>query len=284
MGRVRRVAGRVKRALVDRGPAEWEYVPGGWAASIGPTAPRGWDVDSVAEAYRTRLPEFEQLVSGTEPLAVPTSASVAGTPPNVNDQNTILVFALALTRAAARGGAASVSVLDFGGGFGFHSFLARALLPASVAIDYHVQEVATVCEAARALVPTVTFTTDATIGSRTFDLVMASNAFQYAPDWRATLDELVEMTDDSILLTAVPTVFSAPSFVVLQRTQRSRFDTEYLSWVFRRDELVDAVTAAGLALDREFLQSARPEIRGAPEQPVTRAYLFARSSGPETTA
>ena len=48
-----------------------------------------------------------------------------------------------------------------------------------------------------------------------------------------------------------------------------------------RADSLDAVVASGLVLDREFLQSARPEIRGAPEAPVTRALLFARPSGPE---
>jgi putative methyltransferase (TIGR04325 family) len=266
----------VKRALLDRGPAEWEYVPAGWAAEPGPTPPRGWDVESVAEAYRTKLPEMERLAAGTGPLAVPTSASVADTPPNINDQNNTLVFAYALTRAVARCDDGRLSVLDFGGGFGFHSFLARALLPDAVALDYWVQEVATVRDAARPLVPTVTFTTDATTEARRFDVVMASNSVQYARDWRAQVDELVAATDGCVLLTAVPTVFSVSSFVVLQRTQRYRFDTEYLSWVLRRDEVVDAVVESGLVLDREFLQSARPEIRRAPEQPVTRAYLFTR--------
>jgi putative methyltransferase (TIGR04325 family) len=277
MGRLRRAAGRVKRAVLERGPSEWVYVPGGWTAAPGPTPPRGWDVESVAEAYRTKLPEMERLAAGTEPLAVPTSASVAGTPPNVNDQNNTLVFAYALARAAARRGDGRVSVLDFGGGFGFHSFLARALLPDTVALDYCVQEVATVCDAARPLVPTVTFTTDAAAEARRFDLVMASNSIQYAPDWRAQVSELEHETEGFLLITAVPTVFSVPSFVVLQRTQRYRFDTEYLSWVFRRDEVVDAGEESGLVLDREFLQSARPEIRGAPEQPVTRAFLFGRT-------
>jgi putative methyltransferase (TIGR04325 family) len=133
-------------------------------------------------------------------------------------------------------------------------------------------------------VPSVSFTTDASVDGRTFDLVMASNSLQYASDWRAAVAELVAETDGYLLLTAVPTVFSVPSFVVLQRTQRYRFDTEYLSWVFQRDELVDAVVAAGLVLDREFLQSARPEIRAAPEAPVTRAYLFARPSESEAAA
>jgi putative methyltransferase (TIGR04325 family) len=239
---------------------------------------RGWDVDSVAEAYRTRLPEFERLVTGTEPLAIPTSASVAGTPHNVNDQNTILVFGLALTRAWAQRGEDRVSVLDFGGGFGFASFLARALLPDTVAIDYHVEELATVCEVARRTVPTVTFTSDAAVGARRYDLVMASNSLQYARDWRAVVDRLSAATERLLLLLSVPTVRAVPTFVALQRTQQYRFDTEYLSWVFNRDELVGAVadTHAGLVLDREFLQSARPRIPRAPEPPQTGAFLFER--------
>jgi putative methyltransferase (TIGR04325 family) len=174
-----------------------------------------------------------------------------------------------------------VSVLDFGGGFGFSSFLARALLPSTVTVDYHVEEVATVCDAARAAVPTVSFTTDAVVDGRRYDLVLASNALQYARDWRATVARLAGATERLLLLSAVPTVTAVPSFVVLQRTQRYRFDTEYLSWVFRRDELVDAVTDAdvGLELDREFLQSARPAIPRAPEPPHTRGFLFERRAG-----
>jgi len=275
------VIGRITRAIRRRvGPAEWEYVPEGWARATadGASPLRGWDVDSVAQAYGTRLPEFERLVGGTEPLAIPTSASVAGTPPNVNDQNTILVFAYALTRAWARRGEDAVSVLDFGGGFGFSAFLARALLPEAVAVDYHVSEVPTVCHAARRAVASVTFTSDAAFDGQHFDLVMASNALQYVPDWESTVRRLVGATERLLLLAAVPTVASVPSFVALQRTRGYRFDTEYLSWVFNRDELVDAVTAAdgSLALEREFLQSARPEIPGAPESPHTRAFLFER--------
>ena len=271
--------GRITRAIRRRvGPAEWEYVPEGWARAteLGATPLRGWDVESVAEAYRTRVAEFEELLAGTEPLAIPTSASVAGTPPNVNDQNTILVFALALTRAWAGRGDDAVSVLDFGGGFGFYSFLARALLPDTAAIDYHVEEVATVCEAGLAAVPSVTFTPDATAEARRYDLVMASNSLQYARDWRAVVSRLAAATERVLLLLSVPTVHTVPAFVVLQRTQQYRFDTEYLSWVFQRDELVDAVADAGLDLDREFVQSARPAIPGAPEPPQARAFLFER--------
>jgi len=69
------VIGRITRAIRRLvGPAEWEYVPEGWARATadGVSPLRGWDVDSVAQAYGTRLPEFERLVGGTEPLAIPT--------------------------------------------------------------------------------------------------------------------------------------------------------------------------------------------------------------------
>ena len=65
------------------------------------------------------------------------------------------------------------------------------------------------------------------------------------------------------------------SFVVLQRANHYEFETEYLSWVFNRDELLDAARCAGLTFEREFLLGRQPYIAGAPEQDETRAYLFA---------
>ena len=90
------------------------------------------------------------------------------------------------------------------------------------------------------------------------------------------MTQLSSATRGFLLLTAVPTVFAVPSYVVLQRTERYRFDTEYLSWVFRRDDLVAAATDAGLTLVREFVMGGnRPIVRDGPEAPETRAYLFA---------
>jgi hypothetical protein len=50
--------------------------------------------------------------------------------------------------------------------------------------------------------------------------------------------------------------------------------TEYLSWVFNRDELAEAVNDAGMELLREFLFAPAPMLHGAPEQLLTRGFLF----------
>jgi putative methyltransferase (TIGR04325 family) len=169
-----------------------------------------------------------------------------------------------------------VSVLDFGGGFGFYSFLARAPLPDTMPIEYYVEDVATVHDAARVAVPTVTFTPDETAEARRYDLVMESNSLQYARDWRAVVARLAAATDRMRLLSAVPVVRSVPAFVVSQHTQQYRFDTEYLSWIFNHDELVDVVTDTGVVLDREFLQSVTRRIPRAQEPPRTAAFLLRR--------
>ena len=125
-------------------------------------------------------------------------------------------------------------------------------------------------------VPDVRFFDDDSCFDQTYDLVMASCAIQYAQDWLALVRRLGDASEQYVLLTSVPTVMDVEPFVVLQRTQRRRFDTEYLSWVFRRADLVDGATASGLRLVREFLQGFSPNVHNAPERPRGRAFLFAR--------
>ena len=66
----------------------------------------------------------------------------------------------------------------------------------------------------------------------------------------------------------------AESFVVLQRAHHYEFETEYLSWVFNRGQLLAAASESGLALDREFLLGYSPAVVGAPERDETWGYLF----------
>lgn len=275
---VHRAIAKIRREIHDRThPPEWEYVPEGWARAQSAEPPRGWDAESVVEAYRTRLPEIKRLTNGPAPLAFPTSSGVTAGDPNLYEQNSILIFGYTLARAAAAANRdAPMSVLDWGGGFGYHAFLARALLPDDVGLDYHVKDVSAVCAAARPLVPEVTFAErDDDVFNHAYDIVMASNALQYEEDWARLVVRLASVASRYLLITAVPTVMVVPPFVVLQRTQRYRFDTEYLSWVFRRDDLLSLVTENGLELVREFVQSGHPDVHGAPEPPHTRAFLFA---------
>jgi putative methyltransferase (TIGR04325 family) len=245
-------------------------VPEGWSRATSDL--RGWQDPSVLEAYRSQLPEFRAAVVGTAPLAHGTSAATPLGSGSIFEQNTMLAFAYAVLLASR--GRDRLSVLDWGGGLGFHSFAARAVLPSAVALDYHCKELPQLCELGRREVPEVTFWDDERALERTYDLVVASSSLQYSERWETDVTGLAGATAGHLFLTRVPVVFEHPAFVVLQRTRGYRFDTEYLSWVFNREELLARVDACGLELTREFLLGLRPDVVGAPEQDETRGFLF----------
>jgi putative methyltransferase (TIGR04325 family) len=122
--------------------------------------------------------------------------------------------------------------------------------------------------------PEVHFHEDDSCLDRAYDLVMASSSLQYTEDWESLLARLAGAASGFVYLAGVPVVLSTPSFVVLQRAYKYGFDTEYLSWVFNRDELLECAQRANLELFREFLLGYKPLVSGAPEQSETRALLF----------
>jgi putative methyltransferase (TIGR04325 family) len=280
-GRIRRVVKDVTPPVVVRGvrrvtgattrsAPEWEHVPEGWTRATRDL--RGWQDPSVLEAYRSQLPEFRAAVEGAAPLAHGTSAATTLGAGSVFEQNTMLAFAYAVLLASR--GRERLSILDWGGGLGFHSFVTRAVLPSAVELDYHCKELPQLCELGRREVPEVTFWDDERALDRTYDLVVASSSLQYSERWASDVTGLAGATAGHLFLTRVPVVFEHPAFVVLQRTRGYRFDTEYLSWVFNREELLAHVGTSGLELVREFLLGLRPDVVGAPEQDETRAFLF----------
>lgn len=250
---------------------EWEFVPEGWQRQQRDPAITGWDVPGVLDAYRSKLATFRDVVVGSGPLAVPTSASVTRNVTSVSDQNAILAFAYSLLLASR--GRDTVSILDWGGGVGLYALLARALLPSDVGVEFHCKELPLVCSYGREAMPEVHFHDDEACLARTYDLVLASSSMQYTEDWPSLLEGLARATGGYLYLARVPIVVANPSFVVLQRAYRHGFG-EYLSWVFNRDELLDHARRADLRLVREFLLGYKPMIHGAPEQVETRSLLF----------
>ena len=254
---------------------EWEYVPEGWdlARDPGQASARGWDVEAVADTYASNWAAFLSAAEGPSPLGicyeVPRGADVGNG--SLVDQNTVLSFGLALTRAAW--GRDRVSVLDWGGALGHYRVLAGNLLP-EVELDYHVRELPAVVQRGRELNGDVTFhDTDECLG-RSYDLVVLSSSLQYVEDWRGLLSRLAEVAGRTLLVTRLGVVASHASFVVIQRAQAYGYETEYLSWVFNRAELDAAAHQAGLKLEREFLIHDPFEIAGAPETVHHRGFLY----------
>ena len=153
-----------------------------------------------------------------------------------------------------------------------------AVLPDEVDLDYHCKEMPRVAEYGRRSVPEVTFWDDESCLDRAYDLVFASSSLQYSEDWHATLRGLAGASADHLLVSRAPIVRHHPSFVVLQRAHQYRFETEYLGWVFNRQELLEVASNAGMQLTREFVDGYRPDVVGAPEQDELWAYLFRRGS------
>ena len=116
-------------------------------------------------------------------------------------------------------------------------------------------------------------TAEAEAFDRRYDLVVASSSLQYSEDWREVSSRLAG-AGAMLFVTRLPIVHHAPSFVMLQRAARHGYDTEYLGWALNRRELLDHMTNRGMELLREFLIHEPTPVRGAPEHPEQRGFLF----------
>jgi putative methyltransferase (TIGR04325 family) len=263
---------RLRRALRRTAP-EWEYLADGWPDVLPGT---GWEHASIVELQRSKWPVLVAAASGTAPLGISHEGD-AGTTGDSRAHNSMISFGYSLALAAA--GRDRIAVLDWGGGLGQYALFARALLPGT-AIDYVVLDLPAACDAGPALGAPATFVSDpARIAGRTFDLVVASGSMHYSREWRDTLSMLASACHGHALITRLPVVESAASYVMLQRPHAFGYHTEYPGWALNRRELLAAAGTLGLELVRELVVAEEHEIPGAPEQPVYRGFLFARSAG-----
>jgi hypothetical protein len=88
------------------------------------------------------------------------------------------------------------------------------------------------------------------------------------------LTVLAESTGRLLLVTRLPVVREAASYVVLQRAHRYGYDTEYLGWRLNRDEFLTAASQVGLTLLREFVLGEEEWAGGAPEPARASGFLF----------
>jgi putative methyltransferase (TIGR04325 family) len=251
------------RRIRKRQPApSWEYVGTTWTEDIGD----GWNGGNVAESYAQKLPEFGAAITSPNCIGVPTEALLDCTADQYY-QNIALGYGYAVARAMA--GRGRVSILDWGGGFGFMAMIVRELFP-GLEVDFHVKEVPSTARAARKFVQDVTFWDDDSCLDRTYDLVSACGSLQFSPDWRGQVARLGTVTRFLVLM-RTPVAMTPTSFVVRQY----EYGTSYVGWVFSRAELLVAADAAGLSLERELLEGGgSPEIPGAPARDEHRGYLF----------
>jgi len=267
-------ASRVRSRLGGRDPQqpheEWLLIPQGWDYARDHPEVQGWNVSSVLRTQQEKWSTFTSLLDDSGPLGFTHEADLTNRE-DVFCHNTVMTFAYVLALSAL--GRRRISLLDWGGGVGHAFALATRLLP-GVTIDYHCMDVPLLAEHGQHLFPDQHFSSDEECLEREYDLVVASGSLQYWEEWQHLAQRLARSTSRYLLLTSVPVIERAASFVFLQRAHSFGYETEYLGWCFNRHELVSAVEAGGLRLVRELIVGYRPPIAGAPEQNVFKGFVF----------
>jgi len=251
------------------GGPEWEFYPDGW--SVRDSTIKGWNIEAIAQTQKAKWAGFLQATKGTRPLTI---AHEAPTPSKEDSHahHLLMAYAYVLTLAALRKD--RIRLLDWGGGIGHYSVLSRCILP-ELQIDYFCKDVPLLCKAGREVLPDAQFLErDEEVVSHRYDLVLASGSLQCTEDWKIVTRLLTASANPYLFLTRLPVVRRCSSFVVRQRAYAYGYDTEYLSWFFNREELIDHIVSLDCELVREFIFHNHPFVHHAPEQATVRGFLF----------
>lgn len=233
---------------------EWEFVPEGWDRL---PHVRGWNVHTVLESYISKWEEFVGILKSTEPIMH-----------NLTGHNTIMTFAYVLLYVSV--GKSRIRMLDWGGSIGHYYVLSKTLLPPEIKLDYVCKDLPILCAHGRKLFPEAKFYDDDSYLKHRYDFSLVSASLQYSFDWKSTLKNIAEVTDEYIFVTRLPIVQNNPSFVVLQRS----YGTEYLGWVFNKSEFLQYTKDISLSLVREFFISDKIQAYLVPEPFDFRGFLF----------
>lgn len=143
-----------------------EYVAGGW-----PEIAANYNQDVFVQK---QIKKYRRLVSETGDWTGPK---------DVFEEHEFQAAQLAALRAGW--GQDSIKILDFGGALGVYYQAIKQAFPNNFPIRYDVVELPKICEAGRHINAKVNFVQ--TIPRENYDLVIASGALQYVPDWQGLL-------------------------------------------------------------------------------------------------
>ena len=249
--------------------SEMEYVPQGWYAI------EGWHDPEIARAQEKHWPILVGNLQGAGPLGV------SHLPGDTSREqraahNALMSYGYVLARAARN--KSRISILDWGGGLGHYYLYSKALLP-ELEIEYDNYDLPELSRTARKLQPDIRVCdSESDFLDKKYDMVLTSSSLHYVEDWRGQLRKLSALTREYLYVARLQSVVVAPSFVALHKVFRDGYP-EFLSWCINRDELVTCAEQCGMELMREFVFVERWTVRGAPEKPESRGFLFRRSAG-----
>jgi putative methyltransferase (TIGR04325 family) len=245
-----------------------EYAPQGWNTEINT---QGWNSEKLIEAEASKWSDFCKNLENGKPLGFSHENTDLAETQNEYFHNIHLTYAYVLTLAARS--RQQLSVLDVGGGLGHYYMLGKSVLP-GVKLDYHCLEVAAMCNRGRKLCPEIQFHENDKCLEQQYDLIMINGSLGYFKNWKELLRKAAGSVLGTLFLTRVLVVRKVPSFVVLQRTHIYNYDSDMLTQVFNRQEILDTVESAGLKRARDFIVGGGPNIVGAPEPCRDEGWLF----------
>ena len=253
-----------------------EYAPDGWEdATACDGGAQGWNVEKIVAVEKEKWSAFCQNLEGSKPLGFSHEDTDLSINRNPYFHNIHVSYAYVLALLARHKD--KISVLDWGGSLGHYYLLGRAVLP-EVEIDFHCREVPLMCAQGKELCPDIHFYEDDSCLERDYDLVMINGSLGYFPNWKELLARLCGAAKDYLFLTRVLVVEHSRSFVARQHTDVYDYDSELLTQVFNRREVLQTVAGTGLELVREFVVGPGPAVAGAPEPCSDCGWLFRRVS------
>ena len=229
----------------------------------------GWNDPKFTELESKKWNQYTELVNGTGPVGFSHEQEQITSVRNLYHHNVHMAFCYAMALATGRNH--RPVVLDYGGGLGHYYKLACAMVP-QLACDYHIMELPGVVDSGRKLNPEITWHTDDLCFEPQYDFVFVNGSLQYIDKWQELLRKLANCTRHYFLLTRVPVVQRADRYAAIQ----TAYGTSMIQWQYNEGELLAHMASCGLKLMREILVGGVPYIRGAPEQPEMRGWLFVR--------
>ncbi len=262
---------RLAKKIVTIGEKpEWEYIPEGWQAQKKDPNIKGWNMESVKEAYQKMWPRFLKNIESTLPLAI-SPESNSSQRDNLIFHNMIITYGYVL--AVSTRNKSSISMLDWGGGIGHYYLLSKKLCP-DLEINYHCKDLPILAEYGQTLFPEAHFYSDETCLNQKYDFILASSSLHYCEDWQSILTGLAQATEGYLFITRLPIVVQASSYVMIQRVYKNGYDTEYLGWCLNKEEFINSAANSGLKLIQEFYNGENPVILNAPESCQYMGFLF----------
>jgi putative methyltransferase (TIGR04325 family) len=259
--------------LRSREKPAFEVVPEGWKRAQNNSQFFGWNTEGVVDVEIKRWEAFREKVLATGPLGFSHENPDPAMSRDVAFHNIHLTFCYVLARAASQ--RAELSVLDWGGGLGHYFLIAQTMLP-GVKLNYTNHEVPMMCEKGQLVCPEINFCSELSCLESTYDVVIANGSLGYFEDWKGTLSKLCESAGEYLFLTRLFVVDHEPTFIILHRTYEHGYESDMLTTVFNRQDVMEVTSRAGFEVVREFAVEEAPYITGAKEQCIDTGWLFKR--------